>query len=84
MNKLKYVFFPALNLCQRASLNCTNGCQNDTSGTVSCFCPLGFTLADNKVDCQGMFPKTIKTESATKIPYNSTTLFSASFEDQWY
>ena len=53
--------FSALNLCERASLNCTYGCQNGTNGTIGCFCPIGHTLASNNVDCEGKFSKAVKT-----------------------
>jgi len=49
--------FSALNLCERAALNCSYGCQNDTNGVVGCFCPIGLVLAANNIVCEGKFSK---------------------------
>ncbi|KAI0233502.1 hypothetical protein LSAT2_016254 [Lamellibrachia satsuma] len=48
-----------VNLCERAQLNCTYGCQNDSSGGVGCFCPIGFIPTANNTDCQAAASITI-------------------------
>ena len=69
-------YISALNLCDRAQLNCTYGCSNDTD-SYFCLCPRGFELGADNNTCEGKSVKhshSIPRQATARAKHTRTNL----------